>query len=134
MPGEEPFAAEDKSKMVGQPMVVFQSNAFGEIEVEVGHLARDVAVDERGLQQPQPEIGPAKVAERHVDQQDARHDTTGKAKKRALGLWPSVLAATIDPRIGKNQDLRPKTEVPCVPQYGYNPFSFRSPDGLGNWY
>ena len=67
MPGKKPFAAEDEGELVGQPMVVFQSEPLGKVEVEVGHVAGDVAASQRGLQQTQPEMRPAKVVERHVD-------------------------------------------------------------------
>ena len=50
-----------------------QPDAFGEVVVEVGNFARNIAVHQRRLQQPQAEIRPAEVGKRHVDEEDVVH-------------------------------------------------------------
>ncbi len=48
---EEALAAEDKSEAVGDPGVAIGADSFGEIEIEVGHIAGDAAHGEARLEQ-----------------------------------------------------------------------------------
>ena len=73
MPGEQPLAAQNEGEAIGDPGIVLQPHALGKIKIQIGHVTADFPPRSRRFQEAQPEIWPAEVRERHVDQQDSRH-------------------------------------------------------------